>query len=101
LANIDKWPAVFLMQGLWDVFHSPEGTYEAYRRARGLKELLFYRGSHSQKVMGEKFEVYLIKKITEFAVRALVNPGAKYPEPKSFKEALLSSPPYWEPSSRP
>jgi hypothetical protein len=100
LANIDKWPAVFLGQGLWDVYHSPEGTFEAYRRATRLKELIFYRGSHSQKLMGEKFETYLINKMTEFAVRAIVNPGNKYPELKSFKEAVLNSGPYWDPTSR-
>jgi fermentation-respiration switch protein FrsA (DUF1100 family) len=101
LANIDKWPAVFFGQGLWDSYQSPEGTYEAYRRAKGLKELVFYRGPHSQKEMGAKFEAYLTNKMTEFAVRALVNPEKKYPELKSFKEAVLSSPAYWESTSRP
>jgi hypothetical protein len=43
----------------------------------------------------------LINKMTEFAVRAIVNPGKKYPEFKSFKEAVLSSPPYWDPTTRP
>jgi hypothetical protein len=44
LANIEKWLAVFFGQGLWDTHQSPEGTYEAYRRAKGLKELVFFRG---------------------------------------------------------
>jgi hypothetical protein len=46
LANIDKWPAVFIGHGLWDVFQSSEGTYDAYCRAKGLKELIFVRGPH-------------------------------------------------------
>jgi hypothetical protein len=101
LANINKWPAVFLEKGIWDTYGSAEGTFEVYRRAKGLKEVVFYRGPHSQKAMGAKFEAYLINKMTEFAVRAIVNPGKRYPELKSFKEAVLSSPPYWEPTSRP
>jgi hypothetical protein len=101
LANIDKWPAVFYGHGLWDTFQSPEWTYESYRRAKGLKELVFYRGQHGSQRGGAENVAYLIDKMTEFAVRAIVNPEKKYPEFKSFKEAVLSSPPYWEPSSRP
>jgi pimeloyl-ACP methyl ester carboxylesterase len=101
LANIDKWPAVFFGQGLWDTFESPEGTYEAYHRAKGLKKLVFIRGGHSLSMWGTENVANLINNMTEFAVRAVVNPGQKYPELKSFKEAVLSSPPYWEPTSRP
>jgi hypothetical protein len=101
LSNIDKWPAVFFGHGLWDSLMSPVGTYESYRRAKGLKELVFYRGMHGSQRGGPKNVAYLINKMTMFAVRAVVNPVKKYPEFKSFKEAVLSSPPYWEPSSRP
>jgi hypothetical protein len=101
LANIDKWPAVFFGKPLWDGYESPEGTYDAYSRAKGLKELVFIRGSHSFTQWGTKNISYVINKMTEFATRALVNPSKKYPEFKSFKEAVLSSPPYWEPTSRP
>jgi hypothetical protein len=101
LADINKWPAVFFGKGLWDVFQSAEGTYEAYRRAKGLKKLIFFRGPHSENWWGPENVAYLINKMTEFAVRALVSPGKKYPEFKSFKETVLSSPPYWEPTSRP
>jgi hypothetical protein len=101
MSNIDKWPAVFFGKGLWDNWSSPEGTYEAYRRAKGLKELVFIRGGHSENAWGMQNSVYMTHRMTEFAVQAIVNPGAKYLELKSFKEAVLSSPPYWEPSSRP
>ncbi|MGD9156068.1 MAG: hypothetical protein PVG90_11295 [Bacillota bacterium] len=110
LANIDKWPAVFFGKGLWDVFQSAEGTYDAYRRAKGLKELVFVRGPHIHDYAGGNIgesdvgAAYMINKITEFAVRVLVNPGKKYPELKSFKEAVLSSGTngsYWDPTSRP
>jgi pimeloyl-ACP methyl ester carboxylesterase len=102
LANIDKWPvAVFFGNGLWDSYYSQAGTYEGYCRAKELKELVFYRGQHNLARSGARNVAYLSNKITEFAVRALVNPDKKYPELKSFKEAILSSPPYWEPASRP
>jgi pimeloyl-ACP methyl ester carboxylesterase len=101
LANIDKWPAVLFGKGLWDQYQSAEGTYEAYQRAKGLKELIFFRGPHSENWWGLENVAYLINKMTEFAVRAVVNPGKKYPELKSFKEAVLSSAPYWESTSRP
>jgi hypothetical protein len=101
MARIDKWPAVFFGHGLWDNYQSAEGTYEAYRRAKGLKELVFLRGEHLIALCGENNSIYLINKMTEFAVRSIVNPEKKYPELKSFKETVLSSPPYWEPTSRP
>jgi hypothetical protein len=101
LANIEQWPAVFFGKPLWDGYESPEGTYDAYNRAKGLKELVFIRGSHSLTQWGAENITYLINKMTEFAVRAVVNPSKKYPEFKSLKEAVLSSPSYWEPTSRP
>jgi hypothetical protein len=102
LATIEQWPvAVFFGNGLWDNWYSSRGTYEGYCRAKGLKELVFYRGPHSFTQSGEQNVTYLSNKISEFAVRALVNPSKKYPEYKSFKEAVLSSPPYWESTSRP
>jgi hypothetical protein len=100
LANIDKWPAVFFGQGLWDYLDSPEGVYDAYRRAKGLKELMFYRAGHTM-VIGTKVVPNLFNRMIEFGVRAVVNPSKKYPELKSFKEAVLSSEPEWDPTSRP
>jgi hypothetical protein len=99
LANIDQWPAAFFGKGLWDNYQSAAGTYDAYCRAKGLKELVFVRGPHAAGQWGAANIAYMIEKMTEFAVRAVVNPGKKYPETQSFKEAVLSSPPYWEPSS--
>jgi pimeloyl-ACP methyl ester carboxylesterase len=103
LANIDKWPAVYFEQGLWDNAQCPEGTYDAYRRAKGLKELVFW-GPHSGSSchsINEHLTAYMIKMKIEFAVRSLVNPGKKYTELKSFKEAVLNSAPYWDSTSRP
>jgi hypothetical protein len=64
-----------------------------------VKELVFVRGPHASGQWGEVNIAHMIDRMTEFAVRAVVNPSKKYPEALSFKEAVLSSPPYWEPSS--
>lgn len=101
LANIAKWPAVFIGKGLWDQYQSTEGSFEVYRRATGLKELVFVRGPHSENEWGQENVAYVREKMVEFAIRAVVNPDDLYPEVKSLKEAVVSSPPYWEPSSRP
>jgi hypothetical protein len=107
LANIDKWPAVFFGKGLWDQFQSPEGTYDAYRRAKGLKKLVFVKGPHIHDYAGGMIgdatvgTTYMIHKMTEFAARSVGIPGKKYPELKSFKEAVLNSGPNWDPTSRP
>ncbi len=101
LTNIDKWPAVFFGKGLWDKYVSVEGTFEAYKRATGLKELVFVRGPHSENEYGKENVTYMRKKMVEFAIQAVVNPGIEIPGPANLKSAVCSSPPYWEPSSKP
>lgn len=102
LADIGKWPAaVFIGKGLWDEHESAPGTFETYRRANGLKELVFVRGPHSENEFGAENVQYLKDKILAFCRDAIVNPNASRPEMQSFREAVLSSPDFWEPSSRP
>ena len=101
LTNIDKWPAVFFGKGLWDKYVSVEGTFEAYKRATGLKELVFVRGPHSENEYGKKNVTYMRTKMVEFAIQAVVNPGIEIPGPANLKSAVCSSPSYWEPSSKP
>ena len=101
LTTIDKWPAVFFGKGLWDKYVSAEGTFEAYKRATGLKELVLVRGPHSENNYGQENVTYMRTKMVEFAIQAVVNPGIKIPGPADLKSAVCSSPPYWEPSSKP
>ncbi len=101
LTNIDKWPAVFFGKGLWDNYISVEGTFEAYKRVTGLKELVLVRGPHSENECGKENVTYMRTKIVEFAIQAVVNPGMKIPGLADLKSAVCSSPPYWEPSSKP
>ena len=60
LANIDRWPAVFFGKGLWDKYQSLEGTFEAYKRATGLKDIVVVRGPHSENEFGKENVAYLI-----------------------------------------
>ncbi|MGG2938286.1 hypothetical protein ABEO66_30000 [Bacillus pacificus] len=101
LANVHAWPAVFLGKGMWDEFQSAEGTFEVYRRANSFKKLLFVRGPHSQNAWGPDLIEYVTKKMIKFSVRSITNPRPFSHTFKSLKEAILNSPPYWEPSSRP
>lgn len=101
LTNIDKWPAVFFGKGLWDNYVSVEGTFEAYKRAKGLKELVLVRGPHSENECGKENIAYMRTKIVEFAILAVTNAGIKIPGTADLKSAVCSSPPYWEPSSKP
>jgi len=101
LMSVDKWPAVFFGKGLWDKYVSVEGTFKAYKRATGLKELVFVRGPHSENEYGQENVIYMRTKMVEFAIQTVVNPGIEIPGPADLKSAVCSSPPYWEPSSKP
>jgi len=101
LANIDKWPAVFFGRGLWDSYESLEGTFKAYQRATGPKEMVVVRGPHSENEFGDQNVEYLIQKMVAFAKQAVLDPGVKKPGLANLKEVVCSSPPYWEPSSAP
>jgi len=101
LVYIDKWPAVFFGKGLWDKYVSIEGTFEAYSRVSGLKELVFVRGPHSENEFGKENVNYMRRKMVEFAIRAVVNPESKITGPPDLKSAIFNSPSYWETSSKP
>lgn len=100
-ANIDTWPAVFFGKGLWDSYQSVEGTFEAYKRATGLKEIVVVRGPHSENEFGEQNVTYLIERMVAFTKRAVLGAGVEKPGPADLKEVVCSSPPDWEPSSAP
>jgi len=101
LTHIDRWPAVFFGKGLWDKHISVEGTFEAYKRVTGLKELVFVRGPHSENEFGEENVNYMRRKMVEFAIRSVVNPESKIAGPSDLKSAVCSSPPFWEATSKP
>jgi pimeloyl-ACP methyl ester carboxylesterase len=103
MAHIDRWPAVFFGRGLWDFAESLEASFDAYRRAKGLKEFVVVRGPHTAADLGGENGRYMIAHTVAFARAAALGwhevPGVmQFGDLKSLVE---SSPPYWEASSDP
>jgi hypothetical protein len=101
LAGIGAWPAVFFGKGLWDDVQGPFATFNAYTRARGMKELLFIRGPHSETQQGAANVALMQHRVAEFAVRAALGTPSARPPYAHLKEAIAASPPIWEPSTQP
>jgi pimeloyl-ACP methyl ester carboxylesterase len=103
LANIDKWPAVFIGRGLWDFGESLEGAFETYRRARGLKEIVVVRGPHGENEWGEANADFVRARMKVFAMAAILGlaeaEGAA--KPQTLRELVASSPKHWEETSAP
>lgn len=103
LANVDRWPAVFVGRGLWDFAEGLEGSLDFYRRARGLKEIVVVRGPHSECEWGEENTRHMIARMIAFARAAVLgeaeSPGAVHPA--DLRDLVCSSPDAWEETSRP
>ena len=101
LAGIGSWPAAFFGKGLWDDVQGPFATFDAYRRARGPKELLFVRGPHSEVEHGPANVALMQQRAAAFAVRAALGRPSGQPDLSDFQAAIAASPPIWEPSTQP
>lgn len=103
MVHIDRWPAVFFGKGLWDFAESLDATFDAYRRARGLKEFVVVRGPHNAADLGGENGRYLLAHAVAFARAAVLGwheiPGVG--GVGDLKSVVESSPPYWEASSDP
>jgi len=102
MSHIYEWPAVFFARGLWDFAESLEATFDFYRRAKGLKEIVVVRGPHTEVDTGEN-SGYVTERMVAFSTAAVLGrrevPGAA--RVKDLKELVRSSPAQWEGSSRP
>jgi hypothetical protein len=102
MSHIYSWPAVFFARGLWDFAESLEATFDFYRRAKGLKEIVVVRGPHAEVDTGEN-SPYVTERMVAFSTAAVLGkrdvPGAVRVE--DLKELVKSSPARWEKSSRP
>ncbi|GAK58372.1 hypothetical protein U27_05346 [Candidatus Vecturithrix granuli] len=101
LATIDAWPAVFFGKGLWDSYESIEGSFDAYQRVTGLKEIVVVRGPHSENEFGTENVAYMIERMINFARHTILTPDAPIAGPATLKDLVCSSPPSWEPSTKP
>jgi hypothetical protein len=101
LAGIGSWPAVFVGKGVWDDIEGPFATFNAYQRVRGMKELLFVRGPHSEVEHGPANVALMQDSVAEFAVKAALGQPSGQPTYADLKQAIAASPPSWEPSTQP
>jgi hypothetical protein len=103
LRGVHRWPAVFVGRGLWDFAESLEGSFEFFRRARGLKEIAVVRGPHGEGEWGRENFKYMVTRMAAFGRAVVLGlpeiPGAR--APADLKELVASSPPYWEETSAP
>ena len=101
LAGIGAWPAVFFGKGLWDDVQGPFATFDAYRRAGPMKELLFVRGPHSEVEHGPANVALMQERVAGFAVKAALGIPSGPPAYAELKQAIAASPPIWEASTQP
>jgi len=101
LAGIGSWPAVFFGKGVWDIVQGPLATFSAYRRASGMKELLFVRGPHSEVEHGPANVALMQQRAAAFAVTAALGQPSGQPVYADMRAAIAASPPIWEPSTQP
>lgn len=102
LAHIDQWPAVFFGKGLWDWAESLEGSLDAYRRVKGLKDFVVVRGPHETDLASEQIE-HMTARMVAFSKAAVLGqrevPGAARFD--DLKSLVATSIPQWEASSDP
>jgi len=103
LADMSRWPALFLAKGLWDRAESLEGSVAAYDRVQGLKEIVVVRGPHAMETWPRQEQDRVRDRMVAFAVAAVQGrtslPGS--PTWSTIKELVSTSPDVWEASSQP
>ncbi|HMG50997.1 MAG TPA: hypothetical protein VK597_10370 [Inquilinus sp.] len=103
LGGISQWPAAFFGRGLWDYAGALEGTFDAYRRVTGPRELAVVRGPHSENEAGAENVAHLQDRVVAFATAVIRGewcvPGAA--RFSNLKQLVASSPASWEPSMDP
>lgn len=95
LANIDKWPSLFIGRGLWDFSESLEGSFEAYRRAQQPKRIVAVRGPHGENEWGQPNIDYMSAQMVDFARTVLIDPATVYPEVPSIRAIVEATPDHW------
>jgi pimeloyl-ACP methyl ester carboxylesterase len=101
--NIDKWPALQIVKGTWDYVEGLEGSFAAYQRAKGLKDISVFLGPHILQTQNPNNMAFAASRMVAFATAAVLDqkevPGSV--NPKDLKELVTSAPHQWELSSEP
>jgi hypothetical protein len=69
--SIDKWPAVLMVKPTQDLF-TFDGAVDAYNKAKGFKDIVAIRGTHTDAIFGESTS-YALKKELQFAKKIILN----------------------------
>ena len=100
LSGVHAWPATLLTKGLWDELFPPLGDWDAYQRMRRKTQLLYLRGPHG--FQGLDNAIFSSQTQLEFARGLFQRTGKRrHQRFRTFPQAMVSSPPFWEPSSDP
>lgn len=103
LANIDKWPALQIIRGTWDYVEGLEGSFDAYRRADGPKDIFVFHGPHQLGTQAPENMKLVGERMALFAKAAVLDHKTVEgtTEPADLKELVLSAPDYWELTTKP
>ena len=101
--GIGKWPGVAIIKGTWGYPESLEGSFEAYKRAKEPKDIFVFHGPHQLETQSPENMALVGQRMVAFAKTAVLGekqvPGALHP--KDLKDLVLSSPDYWELTTKP
>jgi pimeloyl-ACP methyl ester carboxylesterase len=103
LANVTKWPPLQVMRGTWDYVEGLEGSFDAYKRVTGLKDIFVFRGPHALNTQAPENMKLAGERMAAFARAAVL--GNKEVQgavaPANLKELVASSPDHWESTTAP
>ncbi|MCO4319172.1 alpha/beta hydrolase [Phyllobacterium sp. 21LDTY02-6] len=103
LANIGKWPALQIVKGTWDYVEGLEGSFDAYRRASGLKDIFVFNGPHQLSTQASDNMKLVGDRMAAFAKAAVLGRDAiaGTTAVNNLKELVLSAPDHWELTTTP
>jgi hypothetical protein len=91
------------MRGTWDYVEGLEGSFDAYKRATGLKDIFVFRGPHALNTQAPENMKLAGERMAAFARAAVL--GSKQVQgavaPANLKELVVSSPDHWETTTAP
>ena len=103
LANVGKWPGLQVVRGTWDYVEGLEGSFDAYNRASGFKDIFVFLGPHALNTQNPENMRLAGERMAAFAKAAVL--GRKQVEgaapPKDLRELVASSPDHWETTTAP
>ena len=103
LANVGKWPALQVVRGTWDYVEGLEGSFDAYNRASGLKDIFVFLGPHALNTQIARDHAARRRAHGRLRQgrRARAQGGGGRVTPANLRELVASSPIHWETTTAP